>query len=103
MSANKPMATPLATMAARLDDSEQTPSARVLRELRQQGTTYFQWALAKSRDHKDELMQHPLSPEVETRYCEMAEVSVQDQRNIESSETRSFEEHLESYFSQYRT
>ena len=90
-------------MAARIADPDLTPSARVLNELTSGEITYFQWALGKSREHKQTLMAAPLDPEVEDHYTEMAEVSLQDQIKIEQSDTRTFEEYLDNYFSQHRS
>lgn len=92
----------LADMSARLADPALTPSARILDELKTRETTYFQWGLNRSREHRETLMSTPLDPDVEAHYSEMAEVSLQDQLKIEQSDNRPFEDYLESYFSQHR-
>jgi glutamate--cysteine ligase len=92
----------MTAMESRIADSNLTPSAQILAEISGNKMTYFQWALAKSREHKATLMAEPLTPEVEAYYRNMAAVSLQDQQAIEATDTRSFEDYLESYFSQHR-
>ncbi len=92
----------MATMQSRIADSDLTPSARVLAEIRASEMSYFQWTLSKSQEHKATLLTQPLAPEIEESYRQMAATSLKEQQAIEDSDSRSFEDYLESYFSQHR-
>lgn len=92
----------LATMQHRIDDSDSTPSAQILRELRQQRQTYFQWALGKSREHKAAIIARPFDPASKNAYAEMAAASLREQEHMETSDSRTFEEYLAQYYAQHR-
>jgi glutamate--cysteine ligase len=88
--------------SARMADPEQTPSARVLRELRAQGLTFHQWAMQQSQAHREHFLAHPLSPRQEKRYADMAEESLAQQAEEESRPQGSFATYLRAYYEQYR-
>jgi len=92
----------LATMQERLDDSDKTPSARILKELKDGDITYFQWALAKSRDHKASILKQDIDPDTLHLYQAMAAQSRRDQLAIETGDTRTFEQYMAEYFAQYQ-
>jgi len=92
----------LDTMKKRLVDSELTPSAQILDELRRRDISYFQWALGKSRAHKATLLSGTLSEEKTQSYMDMAATSVSEQANIEASDNLSFETYLANYFAQHQ-
>ena len=84
----------------RLDDPEQTPSARVLRELSDSGQSLGEYGLGLSRRSRDHF--HSLAP-AQNRHYDMLEVealaSLDRQCWIEEHDTLSFEEYLAAYYS----
>jgi glutamate--cysteine ligase len=92
----------LARMQARLDDSEQTPSARILTALQEQKVTYFQWGLNKSREHKANIQATDVDAETAAAYREMAKQSLLDQAQIEAADNRTFEEYVAAYYAQHQ-
>lgn len=83
-----------------LAHSENTPSARILNELRERDCGFFEFAMQASRGHKDYF--HALAPLREERlaeFTEEAETSLVRQREIEESDKVSFDRYLENYFS----
>ncbi|MCK9503126.1 MAG: glutamate--cysteine ligase [Porticoccaceae bacterium] len=92
----------LATMQRRLDHSEETPSARILEELRQQKITFFQWGLAKSRQHKASIQACDVDAKTAAIYEEMAAQSLLDQAQIEAADTRTFEDYVAAYYAQHQ-
>jgi len=79
---------------------ELTPSARVLAEMRDNEESFFAFAMRKSEEHRAAYLAMPLSAEREAFFRDAAERSLQEQRAIEASDTLSFEQYLERYFSQ---
>lgn len=79
---------------------ELTPSARVLRELRDNEESFFEFAMRKSEEHRAAYLADPLSTERTTYFREAAEQSLAEQRAIEANDTLNFDEFLERYFAQ---
>ncbi|GMG86200.1 glutamate--cysteine ligase [Biformimicrobium ophioploci] len=78
-----------------------TPAARILQELRQTGTTYFQWALSKAGEHRDYFHARPLDAAQQAEFEQLAEASLQQQARIEADDQGSFEDFLSQYYAQY--
>lgn len=87
----------------KISDPQQTPSAKVLLELREQNVTFHQWAKHKAQSHREYLLSQPLSPRQEKRYSDMAEESLALQAEEEKHLQASFADYLRSYYEQYRT
>ncbi|GLS27123.1 glutamate--cysteine ligase [Marinibactrum halimedae] len=85
----------------KLRDPELTPSARILAEMKEQKIGYYELMMKYASQHHDTLSKDPLTPEQTQQFKEMADQSLQDQLEIENNETKSFEEHLKSYYDQY--
>jgi glutamate--cysteine ligase len=83
-------------------DPELTPSARVLRELRSGGISFSRFALNKSAEHAAAFRNDPLPAKLQAEFVEMAERSLQAQREIEGQDRQSFDDYLQHYFDQYR-
>ena len=89
-----------AVTAARqaLADPESTPSARVLRDVRERhGKSFVDFALAKSQSHRRELLARPFPAAALERFERMAEESLARQQSIEASDTLPFEEFRQQY------
>ncbi|MGA8030863.1 MAG: glutamate--cysteine ligase, partial [Casimicrobiaceae bacterium] len=84
-----------------LADPAATPSARVLRDIEgQHGNSYFDFALARSAQTRSELLALPYPPEVESRFRDMADQSLAEQRDIEASDSLPFETYRLQYLGQ---
>jgi glutamate--cysteine ligase len=85
--------------AALLADPDATPSARLLRELREAGSGFFDVAMRAARSHKEyfRALASP-NPENLTHLEAEASDSHRRQKEIEASDTLSFEQYLANYF-----
>jgi glutamate--cysteine ligase len=92
----------VAQQRRKVADPELTPSARVLRELRDGGISFSQFALNKSAEHAAAFRDDPLPEKLQAEFVEMAERSLQAQTEIEAQDRRSFDDYLQHYFDQYR-
>ena len=89
----------VSALAALIDDAEQTPSARVLRELHERGDSFFEYAISMARSHRDYFASiTPMSEQRHEEFLQEAEQSLARQRDIEESDSISFEEYLAHYY-----
>jgi glutamate--cysteine ligase len=94
----RPYSATLKEQRAKLENVEQTPSARMLRELRESDGSFMSLVLRMSRAHKEYMV--GAFPRNEARRREFeAEVqeSLEAQRAIEASQRGSFEDYLAAY------
>lgn len=91
----------LATQRAKLKNSELTPSASVLRSLREQHLSFPRYALSKAEQHRAFFNAIQLQSSVMKRMSDMAEESLAEQSALESKSSESFEQFLQQYFKQY--
>ncbi len=90
----------LAATLRTLADPESLPSARVLDEIAQQhGGSYASFVLARSRQYRSMLRADPLPAELEARYVQVAQASLDEQRSVEAADTMSFDAYLRQYLS----
>ena len=85
----------------KVEDPEKTPSARVIDELRSADCSFFEFALATSRGHKEYFAS--IAPMRAERYEELeqeASESIERQRQIEATDSISFEQYLDNYFAE---
>jgi glutamate--cysteine ligase len=87
---------------AAVADPELTPSARVLREMREKELPFFRLAMAYSNQWAGYFRARHLSPQVHAAFEEKTRRSIQAQRDIEQADAISFEQYLDHYFAQYR-
>lgn len=92
----------VARQRAKVADAELTPSARVMRELRDGRLPYAQLALQYSQQHAQDFRCRPLSPPALAAFVAAAERSLQLQADIEASDVLPFATYLQHYFDQYR-
>jgi glutamate--cysteine ligase len=96
----RPYAAALASQAAKLEEVELTPSARLLTELRSTGESFIDLALRMSSMHKAYFRDlHTPNPQRLSELSAEAEESLRAQRQIEASDKISFEAYLANYFS----
>jgi glutamate--cysteine ligase len=90
----------LSAAARVVANPESLPSARVLSEIRQHyGGSYFRFALEHSLEHRNILLGELLSIDLESRFCRMADESLDLQRLIEAEDVLPFETYRQQYLS----
>ncbi len=87
----------LRAQAEKLRDVEATPSATLLRDLREQGLSLHDFTLAQSQAHHQHWLETPLAPSVERHLTEAAALSLVEQQALEASDTESFDEYVAAY------
>ncbi len=87
----------LAALRPRIADASLTPSARVLRIMRDNGQSFDEFALVLSRQHADDFRKRPLSADEERKMEAFAAKSLKDQAAIERSDTESFDAYVAAY------
>jgi len=82
-----------------VSNSELTPSARILTELRATGTSFFEFAMACTLRHKKYFADLvPLAVERNKEFSDEAAESIRRQCEIEGSDAVNFEEYLKQWF-----
>lgn len=82
-----------------LFNPEATPSAQMMAEMHEKGASFFSFAQAKSRQHRDFFLKRQLSQIRTTEFVQMAQDSLYQQQVIENSDEISFDQFLAAYFS----
>lgn len=82
----------------KVDDPEQTPSARVLAVLRAQESSFFTFAMARAQAARDWFRAHPMSEGRREFFHRLAAESLAEQHAIEASDTLSFDDYVAAYF-----
>ncbi len=90
------------TQLEKVRNPELTPSARVLRELRDQNLSFLQWGIARAEEHRAFFAAQPLSPKQEKRFSDTAEESLALQAAEEQQPQLPFGDYLRAYYEQYR-
>jgi len=89
----------VARVAARVDDLDLTPSARILREMREAGTDFFDLALDYSQRQMAYFARRAPLPEARLeQFVTEARASHVRQAEVEASDVVSFDAYLESFF-----
>ena len=87
-------------MQSLIDNPEETPSARLLAEMRASGCSFFDLAMSIAHGHRDYFAAiAPLSAECQAQFERAASESIARQQEIEASDTISLDEYLATYFS----
>jgi glutamate--cysteine ligase len=89
----------VALAASQLADPDGLPSARLLQELRDSKSSFFEFALDLARRHRQYFASlAPMPPERARQLQTEAAESLRRQRDIEAADDLSFEEYLARYF-----
>ena len=89
----------IAAQADLLQNPDATPSARILQDLREQGGSFFAYALNVARNHKTYFEGlPPISPERYKVLDDEVSESLQRQAEIEAGDELSLDEYLAQYF-----
>lgn len=92
----------LAAQQRCVDDPEQTPSARILREMRERDLPFFRLAMSYSERWAEHFRQRQLRDEKRAAFDRETQRSIAAQQQIEAADSVSFEQYLHTYFDQYR-
>ena len=89
---------------AKLKDPELTPSAQILRDMREQGSSFFRLGMGLAQAHRDSFNAKPLADEVRTQMETQARDSLTLQQTQEAQEqdAPSFDDYLAGYYAQYQ-
>ena len=83
-----------------LGDQDGTPSARVLKTLRENGESFAEFALRLSTEHAGHWRQHPVDADQYRAFEQEARTSWDEQARIEASDTMSLDDYLQRYWKQ---
>ena len=98
--ASKPYSAALAVQAAKVKEVELTPSARLIRELRETDESFFDLALRTSAAHKAYFLDlHQPNDAVLRRFAEEAEESLHKAEALAADPRGDFDQYLADYFS----
>ncbi|TFW32685.1 glutamate--cysteine ligase [Massilia horti] len=86
----------LAIQKAKIEDPDKTPSARVLEEVRELGSS-AKFGLRQSELHAAYFRESPLMPAEEAMFNEMASISLAEQTVIEQSDNVEFDDFVAAY------
>jgi glutamate--cysteine ligase len=92
----------LQTQREKIGGERELPSARVLREMREKGIAYYQFALGYSKRWAEHFSARELPAATEKALIEESEASLQRQAEVEAADSVSFEEYLAAYYAQYQ-
>ena len=94
---DRPFSATLKDQQAKLREVEQTPSARLLRELRQHDESFAALALRYSIQHRRDIEAAAGNEQRQREFEAEAQESLEAQRSIEQSQKGSFDEYLATY------
>ncbi len=93
----------LAAAVAALGDPDSVPSARVVRDMQEgHDSSYTRFTVAQSLRHAADIKRLPLPAEIEQRFAQLAKESLEEQRNIEASDSMPFEMYRQRYLAPER-
>ena len=93
----RPYTATLHEQIAKLNDVQQTPSARLLNELRTRDESFSALALRFSADHRRHVEASPRNDARRAEFEREAQESLEVQQSIEASQKGSFDEYLAAY------
>jgi len=89
----------VASQQAKINDASLTPSAQILSTLKTDHGTFYDFAMNKAQAHKQYFKTPPLNEEDAVHFKAQATKSLEQQHEIEVSDTLSFDQYLSNYFS----
>jgi glutamate--cysteine ligase len=95
--------TSLQQQTSKVADPELTPSARILREMRERDLPFFRLAMAYSEQWAAYFRSRPLTPDLQAAFERESRRSLQAQSELENADDISFEQYLDNYFAQYKS
>jgi glutamate--cysteine ligase len=86
-----------AAQAAVLRDAALPPSARVLAQMKRHADSFREFALERSRIHRQSILAMDFAQAEATRFVRLAAESIAEQQSIEAGDTLPFEEYRKQY------
>lgn len=86
---------------AKVEDPDRTPSARMLREMRENGEAFHAFARRMSLKHQRYFMALPEDADRTREFTGLAASSISDQHAVEAADDIDFDEYLRRYFAQH--
>lgn len=90
----------IARQQKKVANPDETPSARMLQEMRQHEEGFYQFTRRLSERHDEYFRQRPLSAERQQAFIYESSKSIEQQQRIEREDTLTLDEYLARYFSQ---
>ncbi len=84
----------------KLQNPDTTPSAQVIKEMKEHGESFDQFALRLSKAHASHFRSRTLEPERLNWFKSLARKSIEEQRRIEAKDSLTFDQFLHHYLSQ---
>ena len=84
----------------KIEEPENTPSARILSEMIENKEEFSEFSMRLSIQHKEWFSKRPLDTETRSKYEDIARRSIQQQHEVEKSDSLPFEQFLQNYFEQ---
>lgn len=91
----------VAAERGKIEDAELTPSARVLREMRERELPFFRFAMAYSEHWAEHFRSQPLDAAALARFEQQKAESLQAHAATESGDNISFDKYLQQFYAQY--
>lgn len=85
----------------KLDNSANTPSAKIIESLSNRDISFYQLAMEHSARNREFFLNQTLSADTSHHYAQLAEQSLQKQQEIEADSSVTFEEYLQNYYKEY--
>lgn len=97
---SKPHSAALAAQQEKFNHPDATPSAMMLAEMKQHGEGFFHFSKRRSEQHFAYFQKMSLTPSFNEQFRHLSLKSTQQQADMESTETQSFDNFLSDYFAQ---
>ncbi|MFZ5723568.1 MAG: glutamate--cysteine ligase [Pseudomonadota bacterium] len=88
----------LAAQRRKFVDPAQTPSARVLNDLRERELSFFGFAMAQSLAARDHFRAQPLAPARREFFEHLAAESLEEQRELEAADSQPFADYVAAFY-----
>ncbi len=86
---------------SKLDNSSNTPSAKLIESLHSRDISFYQLAMEHSTSNREFFLSQTLSTETANHYAQLATNSLQKQAEVEADTSVNFEEYLQNYYKEY--
>ena len=86
--------------SSHIENPEETPSGKILKTLKEEHISYYNFAKEISGSHNEKFVNSELDEELKLQFSKEAERSLLLQKEIEGNDTLSFDDFLSNYFSQ---
>lgn len=90
----------VAAQLTRIQDPEQTPSARILRAMEEDHVPFFRFAMNASENHARHFRQRALDPASQSRFQQQSDESLRQQTEIEVADSMDFATYRRQYIEQ---